>query len=176
MAELAPRARLQPALLDRLTDHEPGATQEGRDRRVMSLSQIRAAVLRDLGWLLNTTCHTGPASLGDGPLSDKLEGLREVERSVLNYGVASLTGRTAASLKVTDVERMITRAIERYEPRILARTLRVRVVTEQGANRPNTLVLEIAGHLWAQPVPEALYIRTQLDLETGHFSVEERAQ
>ncbi|HEY2588568.1 MAG TPA: type VI secretion system baseplate subunit TssE [Tepidisphaeraceae bacterium] len=164
MPELAPKARLQPSLLDRLLDDEPGAVQESRDRRVLSLPQLRTAVLRDLIWLLNTSCQS-PADL---------DGLREVERSVLNYGVPSLAGRMLSGLKVLEIEQAITRAIERYEPRILARSLRVHVVAEQATNRPNQLVMEIEGDLWAQPLPESLYIRTAVDLETGHFTLEER--
>jgi len=164
MPELIPRERLQPALLDRLTDQEPYAKRESRDKRVISLSQFRAAVLRDLAWLLNT----GPS------LPDDMQGFPEIEKSVLNYGVSNLTGRTAASLRAIDLEQMLVRAIQRYEPRILARTLKVRVAANQLPSHPNTVVLEIQGDLWAQPLPEALYIKTQVDLETGHFSIEER--
>jgi type VI secretion system protein ImpF len=163
MAELVNQARLQPALLDRLTDPEPGTTQESRDRRVISFSQLKAAVLRDLAWLLNTAA----------PLPDEFKGMPEIEKSVLNYGVGSLTGKTASTLRVIEVERMLARAIERFEPRILPRTLKVRVVPEERTGRPNTLVLTIEGDLWGDPLPEALYIRTQVDLETGHVTVEE---
>ena len=54
MAELSPKERLQPSLLDRLTDDEPDEQEESRDRRVLSMSQLRQSVLRDVGWLLNT--------------------------------------------------------------------------------------------------------------------------
>jgi type VI secretion system protein ImpF len=164
MPELAPATRLQPALLDRLTDLEPDNPQESRDRRVLSIRQLKAAVLRDLIWLLNT------ASQRDGELA----GLREVEKSVLNFGVTSLAGRTASGLRPLDLEQMLASAIARYEPRILPRSLRVRVVPDDRSNRPNTVVMEIEGSLWAQPLPEALYIRTKVDLETGDFSLEER--
>lgn len=33
MAELTPKDRLQPSLLDRLTDDEPDKTQESREKR-----------------------------------------------------------------------------------------------------------------------------------------------
>ena len=54
MAELAPRERLQPSLLDRLSDDEPDNAVEPRERRVLSLRTLREGVLRDLAWLLNT--------------------------------------------------------------------------------------------------------------------------
>jgi type VI secretion system protein ImpF len=163
MPELAPATRLQPALLDRLTDLEPENSQESRDRRVLSLRQLKAAVLRDLIFLLNTGSH------GDGDFA----GLREVEKSVLNFGVPSLAGRTASGVRPMELEQMLASAITRYEPRILPRTVKVRVVADTGVDRPNTVALEIEGSLWAQPMPEALYIRTKVDLETGDFSLVE---
>ena len=42
------RDRLQPALLDRLTDDAPTERRESDDARVMSKAQLRRAVLRDL--------------------------------------------------------------------------------------------------------------------------------
>jgi len=164
MPELAPATRLQPALLDRLTDLEPENPQESRDRRVLSIRQLKAAVLRDLIWLLNTASHR------DGELA----GLREVEKSVVNFGVTSLAGRTSSGMRPLELEQMLASAIARYEPRILPRSLRVRVVADDRDGRPNTVVMEIEGSLWAQPLPEALYIRTKVDLETGDFSLEER--
>lgn len=164
MAELAPKARLQPSLLDRLVDDEPAASQESRDRRVLSFAQLRSAVLRDLIWLLNTASQR----------TEDTEGFREVEKSTLNYGVPSLTGRTLSGLRALEVEQALTKAIERYEPRMLQRSLRVHVVTEEKHGKPNTLIMEIEGEIWAQPLPEPLYIRTAVDLETGHFTLEER--
>ena len=54
MADLTPQERLQPSLLDRLTDSAPDTKRESRDRRVLSMRRLRSAVLRDLAWLLNT--------------------------------------------------------------------------------------------------------------------------
>ena len=51
MNELTSRERLQPSLLDRLTDEEPGKAVEGPDKRVLSLTQLKSSVLRDLAWL-----------------------------------------------------------------------------------------------------------------------------
>jgi type VI secretion system protein ImpF len=56
MVDLTARERLQPSLLDRLTDEEPGSEAESRERRVLSLRALRNGVLRDLAWLFNTTC------------------------------------------------------------------------------------------------------------------------
>jgi len=57
MAELTPLEKLQPCLLDRLTDDEPNISEESRNQRVISVQRYRRGVLRDLEWLFNTSAH-----------------------------------------------------------------------------------------------------------------------
>lgn len=165
MAELTPTDRLQPCLLDRLTDDEPDKTQESRARKVFSMRQIREAVLRDLSWLLNTPARSATEDFSMFP---------EVEKSVLNYGVTDLAGLTSSGLNLTQLEAMVTRAIERFEPRVLANTVKVRAVANESQMNRNTLAFEITGDLWAEPVPDHLYLKTELDLETGQCTLRER--
>ena len=44
MAELTHKERLQPSLLDRLTDEEPDAKLESRLKRILSLKQLKENV------------------------------------------------------------------------------------------------------------------------------------
>ena len=55
MAELTAQERLQPSLLDRLVDHAPTEKRESDEKRTLTKQALRAAVLRDLGWLFNAT-------------------------------------------------------------------------------------------------------------------------
>jgi len=158
MAELTPMERLQPCLLDRLTDEEPEAKQESRDRRVVSLKRYRDGVLRDLTWLFNSSPH---------PLDEAFEESEELASSVLNYGFRDLCGLTSSSLSISDLERELLKAIQRFEPRLLRNTLSVRIITDD--DRPgNNVTFEIRGDLWAQPTPEYMNIKTELDLESGN--------
>ncbi len=157
-ADLTPSERLQPSLLDRLTDDDPGKTAESRESRVLSMSQLRAAVQRDLGWLLNTSSRASFEPIGDYP---------EVAKSVLNFGVPDLCGTTASGISEGEIERTIRAAIQVYEPRILRRGLAVRLQRGESDRGPTVITLEITGEIWAQPYPEQLYIRTELDLDTG---------
>lgn len=162
MVELTPQDRLQPALLDRLTDEEPTAKVESRDRRVISIRQLRACVLRDLTSLLNTT-----------PL-DQVEDLSDyanVRVSVVNYGIYDFAGITLSGLDASDIERRIKEAIRLYEPRILPRTLKVRAVMPDDAQHRNALAFEIDGELWGQPMPTRLYLKSEIDLEDGTLTV-----
>ena len=56
--------RIQPCLLDRLTDENPEAVKESRNERVISVKRYREGVLRDLIWLLNAKAHTDRGRLG----------------------------------------------------------------------------------------------------------------
>ncbi|MCL4209622.1 MAG: type VI secretion system baseplate subunit TssE [Phycisphaeraceae bacterium] len=164
MPELIPKELLQPSLLDRLTDDEPDKQVESRDKRVLSMRRLREVVLRDLEWLLNTSNWDGQGVLDDYP---------QVQSSVLNFGLRDMTGGTASGLDVADVEKRVREAILRFEPRILPPSLRVKAIISEDHGAPNVLSLEITGDLWAEPVPENLYLQTRVDLESGSILLDE---
>src|SRR5215467_12202799 len=96
MVEVGARDTLQPALLDRLTDNDPTHKVESRQERVISRTQLRASVLRDLSWLFNTTNLAAEVELAAYPL---------VAQSTLNYGLAPLSGKIVSSLDLPRLER-----------------------------------------------------------------------
>jgi type VI secretion system protein ImpF len=165
MPELTSQERLQPSLLDRLTDTDRGNTTEPRERRVLSVQRLRAGVLRDLAWLLNTGHYEAMEDLGAYP---------DVRNSVLNYGMPDLTGQSIAGLDPARLERIVRDAIVRFEPRINSRTLKVKVSMDGDRMSRNAMRFDIEGELWAQPTPMALFLKTELDLESGKVNVTER--
>lgn len=160
MAELTHIERLQPSLLDRLADDDPTQTVESREKRVLSLTKLRQSVNRDLEWLLNTGCLETIQDLSDYPY---------VKQSVLNFGIPDLTGTTASNADRSTLQRYLRQAILAFEPRILKTSLKVRA---RASGEHNTIIFEIEGELWAQPVPEHLYLKTILDLELGKVEIE----
>ena len=76
--ESVARDRLQPVLLDRLTDKQPQSRQERAGSFLMSGKLLRDSVLRDLQWLLNTTNFGADHDINTMP---------RARRSVVNYGV-----------------------------------------------------------------------------------------
>jgi type VI secretion system protein ImpF len=162
MAELAPRERLQPSLLDRLTDDEPDQAVEARERRVLSLRTLRQGVLRDLAWLLNTT---NLLSVGGAPRLPWLAG------SVINYGMPDMSGASLANMHIGDLERAIRQAIWDFEPRLIRSSVQVKALPSQDAI--TKLTFEIQADLWAQPYPERLFLKTELDLDSAHVSLTE---
>jgi len=160
MPELAVIEKLQPCLLDRLTDDNPKNAQESRAQRIVSLQRYRQGVLRDLQWLFNASAHL--AHEGNSPIN--LEDYPDAFRSVINFGTRHLFGVMTPSMR--DLERQLTDALYTFEPRILRNSLRIRSRLEG-----NVVVLDVDGELWANPLPEQLHIRTMLDIETGHCSM-----
>lgn len=163
MAELSPRERLQPSLLDRLTDHEPDSPVESREHRVLSARALREGVLRDLAWLLNAT---NLMSVTNAPA------LPHLSNSVLNYGMPDISGASLAGMQLADLERAIRQAIWDFEPRLNRSSVAVRAIPSESIAK---LVFEIQGDLWAQPYPERLYLRTELDLDVAQVSVTDQA-
>jgi type VI secretion system protein ImpF len=162
MADLTQKDRLQPSLLDRLTDGDPERKQESRDARVLSPSRLRECVRRDLAWLMNTTHLKATQDLDDYPL---------VARSVLNFGLPDLAGRTSSTVDAGTLEQAIRKVILDFEPRLVARTLRVKLAVDDSQMNHNSMTFDIEAELWAQPLPLRLFLRTAVDLETGTFDV-----
>ena len=165
MAELTSREKLQPSLLDRLTDDDPERKAESLERRVLSPAQLRDSVRRDLAWLLNTTRLSSVTDLGECP---------HVAKSVIDYGVADLSGKCLSGVDIPDLERMLQQAIRDFEPRLLRETVRVRALRKDAEH--NVLAFIIEAQLWAQPLPLQLFLRTEVDLENGYVKLKEADQ
>lgn len=163
MAELTPLERLQPALLDRLADDQPDEPLEPREKRLITKSKLRNAVLRDLAWLFNSTQPSARENVADYPYA---------AHSVLNYGLPALSGETASTLDILDLEQRIHQAIRDFEPRIDPVSLEVKAETfEVQMDQHNVVSVQIRGFLWAQPLPLELLLRTEVDLETGKVEI-----
>src|SRR6185437_52348 len=145
MAELTQKERLQPSLLDRLTDDDREQRQESREKRILSPARLRECVRRDLTWLLNTTHLAALQDLTEQP---------DVQRSVLNYGMPDFAGRTASSVDVRGMERLIAK-----------------VIADTAKMNHNAMCFQIEAELWAQPLPLRLFLRTEIDLESGAATV-----
>ena len=181
MATLTARhhERTSPSLLDRLTDDDPTERRDPEHRRQATVKQLRDSVMRDLGWLLNCVRLSTVQDLAAYP---------NVRRSVLNFGLPDLAGRTVSSIDTDELERQLRQAIVEFEPRLIERSLEVSVARADGTGdagrradgiraaqdtHPNCLQFTINAELNVQPVPVALRLRTEIDLENGDVSIAE---
>ena len=161
MVDLGESERLQPSLLDRLTDDNPTEIKESARDQIIDIRQLREIVLRDLGWLLNTVNQEGDIDEDEYPYA---------AGSTLNYGITDIAGKKAAEARPYELERMIHRAIERFEPRIVQGSLEVKLsTTVEGTH--SRIMFNIHAEIWAQPVPVEVFMRTELDLASGDMTV-----
>ncbi|MFM2066597.1 MAG: type secretion system lysozyme [Pseudomonadota bacterium] len=157
--------RLQPALLDRLTDDDVGSSVESGESRVINRQRLRDLILRDLAWLFNATSPGAEMDWERHP---------HARNSVLNYGLPALSGQTASTIDPLELQRRVRQAILDHEPRILSDTLHVEILqSDLQMNHHNQIAFRITGQLWAQPVPLELLLHTDIDIETGRVSVRE---
>jgi type VI secretion system protein ImpF len=162
MAKGRNREFLQPSLLDRLTDEEPEKKSEPKERRGLTQAKLRQSVLRDLNWLLNSSNLASVQDLDDCP---------EVANSVVNYGLPGLSGHTVSGVDIPEIERLLKQAICDFEPRILRRTIKIRLDVDEQKMSHNAMTFDIEGELWADPVPLHIYLKTELDLEAGDIKI-----
>ena len=163
MSDLMLAERLQPSLLDRLTDEAPGNSEDATSDRVIDVARLRKIIHRDLAWLLNSSNLEAIHDLAFYP---------NVARSVLNYGIGDLSGSHNTNNRIADIQRTIRKAIETFEPRILPQTLNVSLRPDRG-DRDAIISFDIRGELWAEPVPVDLYLRTALDVTSGDLSIKQ---
>ncbi len=164
MAERSATDMLQPALLDRLTDHDPAQKVESKDRRAISMQRLRESVRRDLAWLLST---------GRMQTLLDLDAYPEVASSVLNYGIPDISGVMLDAQRAEVLERAVRDAILRFEPRLTRSTLKVTVQADPQSMQRNALVFQIEAELWGRPLPQSIVWQSELDLESGSARVTE---
>lgn len=144
-------------------------TQRGQlsylQQSIGTLNKVSDCVKRDLTWLFNSSnlCR-------DELLKERYP---EVESSVLNYGLPDLTGKTASSIDVLELEESLKQTILRFETRIIPKTLQVTLHEDEESMDHNSLVFEISGDVWTDPVPVHLHLRTQMDLESGNVEIKD---
>lgn len=147
---------LRPSVLDRLVegDVSVGAAARG------SVSRMRASVMRDLEWLLNTRRTSEPAPAA----------FPELRKSLYHYGLADLTSHSADHSETAGrLAREIEDLIRLFEPRMTA--VRVTVPEMEGESSRRQMHFIIEATLDLDPVPEAVVFDTVLDVARGSFAV-----
>jgi type VI secretion system protein ImpF len=146
------------SVLDRLVDQEPERKLEPPLTRAQSLRELKAALRRDLEWLLNTrrTIEESPASL------------KELAHSLYTYGLPDISSLYLRSPndQQTLLEAIKT-AIDFFEPRVL----NVKVTLEPAAGDTRIIHFGIEGLLRMDPAPEHVFFDTVLEPMSGQYQV-----
>lgn len=164
MADRNITERLQPSLLDRLTDDATESANEARSARVIDVNRLRDIIRRDLSWLLNTN-----------NLESEIDPARypEATNSVINFGVREVSGDYSTEARAAEIRASMQRAIRRFEPRINEGTLDV-VLHEGEDGHRSVVVFDIIADMWAEPIPLELYLRSEVDITTGELTLDEK--
>jgi type VI secretion system protein ImpF len=149
---------VQQSVLDRLLAEDDvgyGASVS----RAQSVRDLKAAVRRDLEWLLNTRAVAQPAR----------EALTEVRASVYNYGLGDITSISADDPKGrAKLRQMIESAILTFEPRLMS----PQVSEIASATRElRQIRFQIQAVLRLDPSPERISFDTVLDMATGQYAI-----
>jgi type VI secretion system protein ImpF len=123
---------------------------------------LRQTVKRELNWLLNTT-NLGAAI--------DLEPYPQVQSSVLNFGVAEMTGKSLERPVLLARCEEIREAIVRFEPRIdpsVSVTL-----SDMGFERENAITFLIQGDITNAVEALPVVLKTDIELDSGSAAVRE---
>lgn len=176
----APHGRVGVAQLNELVLKSPGAptgirlkqlceieirnvlnnTMEAAHQRYATARRLREYISRDLSTLLNAASLQMTVDLGSVP---------HVQRSVLNYGMPSVTGKAASSVNPDRMARVIEGVIRQFEPRLSK--VRVAAETAGAGGNQHEISFRIDAELWGQPAPHQVVLRTHIDTESGHVRV-----
>ncbi len=129
---------------------------------VSAKHDIKSCVKRDLEWLFNAIQYVP---------NHELDELPETARSVINFGIPDFSGKTVSGLDMVQLERLLLQAIIDFEPRIIRKTLTVKVIADQNKKEHNVFVFEIEGEICAKPLPLHLHLRTELELESSQVTI-----
>lgn len=152
-----------PSLLDRLVDDKTSSKFETKTERFQTEKNYKDAVLRDLTWLLNSINSEHHINFDDFP---------HAKSSVVNYGLPSLLGKSFVSSSLTDLSESIKEKIILFEPRIVAETLSVKILTADTNSKNNHIFkLEIKSFLWFEPHPIDLYFESGIDIENNRINL-----
>ena len=160
MAKREIERTVQPSVLDRLTDESPRSSADSRITYGESLRMFKAAVQRDLEWLLNTRRIVEPAT----------EDFEELQKSVYNYGmpdITSLSRDSAASRK--QLLRQVEETLSIFEPRLA--NVRVSMVEVDGEALRRELRFVVEATLKLDPTPEQVMFDTVLHFSSGQIDV-----
>jgi len=159
MARVKADQPLVASVLDRLLDNDPDTSREAPRGHNQVLADLKVALRRDLENLLNTRCRCllWPPDL------------KELDRSLVNYGVPDITGADLGPAKSRDQFcRNLQGVLRQYEPRF--KSVTVQMLTNADP-LDRTLNFRIDGLLYADPAPEPVIFDSSMKPVTGSFEV-----
>lgn len=158
MARFEPDPNVTLSVLDRLIDNDPGSPADPPAGRLQTVRQLKAALRRDLEWLLNT--RRSPEAV-----TDKTSLL---SKSLYNYGLPDISNLSIQAVQDQNrLLRMMEGTIAAFEPRIIG----PRVTLETSGPSSRVLRFVIEGLLDMDPAPERVSFDTTLELSSREYEI-----
>jgi type VI secretion system protein ImpF len=151
---------VQQSILDRLMDFSPQLRADPPISWSESVRQLRASVIRDLEWLLNSrrVLQSAPAHLP------------ELRASVYNFGLPDLSSHSADSEATRKLlARQIEESINLFEPRLTA--VQVLIPEAAAGDTKHRIRFSVDALLKMEPNPERVTFDTVLEVTSGQFQV-----
>lgn len=147
---------LLPSLFWRIDEAE-----QSRKLLSVSLAHYKADVLRNLRWVMNSSCR---------PEWEEIYNFKHASDSVLNFGIPPTSGKIGSSIDVEVFIEKLRQALLRFETRIMASTLEISsaVGMEMGSETGEVGFI-ISGDIWCEPLPERFSVETVIDADTGEW-------
>jgi type VI secretion system protein ImpF len=159
MAQQETKGIVTPSVLDRLIDNEPKNRSEAMPTYAQSLRVMKAALRRDLEWLMNTR----------RVIDEPPESCVELRRSVYQYGLPDISSMSIFSpIDQNHLLKAMESVLAFFEPRLIRVKVNLKPVT--GAGRMVHFVIE--GLLRVDPVPEPIVFDTVLELSSGSYQIQ----
>jgi type VI secretion system protein ImpF len=151
------------SVFDRLIDQDPKVRAEVPPTRLQSMRVLKAALRRDLEWLLNTR----------QPLDPPAEGSTELPRSLYTYGLPDITSMSLASMDDRKkLARVMETALVNFEPRLASPKVKF---VQTGEGKTHIVRFVIEGFLKVDPAPEYVTFDTVLETVIGAYEVKGEA-
>jgi len=156
-----------PSLIDRLLDDAPQRKSERPDAYAPDAERMRRIIERDLSLLLNTIS-----------LDDELDTTRHaaVAKSVVNYGIAPLSGSYLTNRSWEAIAKMVRDAIAHFEPRLNPDSLHISPLHNTNPIRYNQLIFEIKGLMYWSPYPLEFRIQSAFDIEMNQVTLDRNSR
>jgi type VI secretion system protein ImpF len=155
-----PDTLVSQSILDRLIDNEPHTPADPPMTRPQSVRHLKAALRRDLEWLLNTR-----------RIAMEIEAEHpELAASLFHYGLPDVTALSFTNPKDRiKLLRTLESTIRTFEPRIS--NVKVVPVDSGEAGVRQMLRFQVEGLLRMDPAPEQISFDTVLQLSSGEYQV-----
>jgi type VI secretion system protein ImpF len=99
----------------------------------------------------------------------------QVKKSVLNYGINCCIGLIPSRKTTDDIIVNIRESLVNFEPRFLPESIKVEIVEFDKPQSIRNVVLEITAHLNLLDTIEFMRFKTKIDVDTGHYYIERKA-